>query len=134
MQRTFNQHPHLDLKNRAHLEMVEASFSPDFEPAVVSQVQELTKDQQKITSDSSVKDLRSILWSSIDNDDSLDLDQIEYAERLPDGNVHVMVGLPMSIRMCPRGQQLINMRRRTPPLSILASLHFRCCRKNSLPI
>jgi VacB/RNase II family 3'-5' exoribonuclease len=42
---------------------------------------------------SSARDLRSQLWSSIDNDTSRDLDQIEVAERLPNGNVKVLVGV-----------------------------------------
>jgi exoribonuclease-2 len=40
-----------------------------------------------------VRDLRGLLWSSIDNDTSKDLDQIEIAERLPNGDVKVMVGI-----------------------------------------
>ncbi|MGA9987337.1 MAG: RNB domain-containing ribonuclease [Terriglobales bacterium] len=40
-----------------------------------------------------VRDLRGLLWSSIDNDTSKDLDQIEVAERLPNGDVKVMVGI-----------------------------------------
>ena len=39
------------------------------------------------------KDLRSLLWSSIDNDTSKDLDQIEWAEQLPDGRIRVLVGV-----------------------------------------
>ena len=39
------------------------------------------------------RDLRSLLWSSIDNDTSKDLDQIEWAERLADGHIRVLVGV-----------------------------------------
>ncbi|MGA9532102.1 MAG: RNB domain-containing ribonuclease [Anaerolineales bacterium] len=38
-------------------------------------------------------DLRSLLWSSIDNDDSRDLDQLTVAEELPGGKVRVLVAV-----------------------------------------
>src|SRR6478609_11904727 len=40
-----------------------------------------------------VRDLRDRPWSSIDNDESRDLDQVEYAERLPDGSIRIVVGI-----------------------------------------
>src|SRR5262249_14836944 len=40
-----------------------------------------------------LKDLRDKPWSSIDNKESRDLDQIEYAERLTDGSVRLVVGI-----------------------------------------
>ena len=40
-----------------------------------------------------IQDLRNLLWSSIDNDTSKDLDQIEWAEQLPDGRIRVLVGV-----------------------------------------
>ncbi len=47
----------------------------------------------QLTPSDKVRDLRSLLWSSIDNDTSKDLDQIEVAERLPNGDVKVMIGI-----------------------------------------
>ena len=39
------------------------------------------------------RDLRSLLWASIDNDDSRDLDQLTVAERLDDGRAKVYVAV-----------------------------------------
>ena len=39
------------------------------------------------------KDLRQLLWASIDNDDSLDLDQLTVAEVLPDNKVKILVAV-----------------------------------------
>ena len=44
-------------------------------------------------SGANLQDLRSLLWSSVDNDESLDLDQIEVAEALPAGQFKLMVGI-----------------------------------------
>jgi exoribonuclease-2 len=53
-----------------------------------------------------VRDLRDRPWSSIDNDESRDLDQIEYAERLPDGSIRVVVGVADVDSLVPRGTPL----------------------------
>ena len=52
-------------------------------------------DPEKLLDDAQgrVKDLRALLWSSIDNSESLDLDQIEYCERGTSGEIIVKVAI-----------------------------------------
>src|ERR1700722_8634278 len=83
----------IDLKARAHQEMIAAGFVPDFEPAVLREVQVSKDKPNNKPVDGQVTDLRSLLWSSIDNPESKDLDQIEYVERLKDGTTRVMIAI-----------------------------------------
>ena len=67
-------------------------FDPDFSGAVHQQL-ETIGGQPAAASGPDVRDLRTTLWSSIDNDTSRDLDQVEAAERLPNGDIRVLVGI-----------------------------------------
>jgi exoribonuclease-2 len=84
---------HADLQELARQEMIAHGFEPEFPPAAQAQLQAITAHPPAIAPGSDVRDLRGLLWSSIDNDTSRDLDQIEVAERLPDGSVRVRVGI-----------------------------------------
>jgi VacB/RNase II family 3'-5' exoribonuclease len=80
----------IDLKVAAHLEMVRGGFEPDFSADVTREVQAM---HAAASPGPAVRDLRQLLWSSIDNPESRDLDQVEVAELLPNGDIKVMVGI-----------------------------------------
>ncbi len=80
------------LTERAHQAMMENGFEPEFSAAVFDQLNQIGKNGEPAP-DPSVQDLRSLLWSSIDNRRSRDLDQIEWAEKLPNGDIRVLVGI-----------------------------------------
>ena len=84
---------HIDLQATAKEIMRQHGFEPDFPPAVQQQLADLRAHPPQIAFGKDVRDLRNLLWSSIDNDTSRDLDQIEVAERLPNGNVKIQVGI-----------------------------------------
>ncbi len=73
--------------------MLAHGFEPNFPPATQQQLAEIRAHPPQLTPSDKARDLRGLLWSSIDNDTSRDLDQIEVAERLPNGAVKVMVGI-----------------------------------------
>lgn len=84
---------HFDLQSAARETMTEHGFQPDFPPEAQQQVQALQSQPAPLSAGGNVRDLRELLWSSIDNDTSRDLDQIEYAERQPNGDIRVRVGI-----------------------------------------
>ena len=84
---------HLDLQAVAKDVVRQHGFQPDFPPAVQQQLAQLRAHPPTISAGGAVRDLRDQLWSSIDNDTSRDLDQIEVAERLSNGDVKVLVGI-----------------------------------------
>jgi exoribonuclease-2 len=73
--------------------MLDHGFEPDFPPEIAPQLAQLKAHAPRVTPGADIRDLRNLLWSSIDNDTSRDLDQIEVAERLPNGNIKVLVGI-----------------------------------------
>ena len=84
---------HVDLQSVAKEIMQEYGFEPDFPAAVGQQLAQLRANPPALAAASDVRDLRQLLWSSIDNDTSRDLDQIEVAEKLQNGDVKVQVGI-----------------------------------------
>jgi exoribonuclease-2 len=85
----------------AHQAMVENGFSPDF-PKDAAREAETARPSKA----DDIVDLRHLLWSSIDNTESRDLDQIEVMEELPGGDVRVLVGIADVDALLPKGSAL----------------------------
>jgi len=83
----------INLQAIARQVMQAQGFQPDFPPETQKQLADIRAHPPQLTPSDKVRDLRSQLWSSIDNDTSKDLDQIEVAERLPNGDIKVMIGI-----------------------------------------
>ena len=80
-----------DLRSIARRAMIERGLLPDFSPAAMA---ELARIQTSATDRSpQVHDLTQLLWASIDNDDSCDLDQLTVATPRTDRSVTILVAI-----------------------------------------
>src|SRR5439155_1329290 len=71
--------------------MRERGLEPTMPPAALAEAAALKEAPR--TTEEPTRDLRPLLWCSIDNDDSRDLDQLSVAEPLPRGQVKVLVAI-----------------------------------------
>ena len=102
---TLDSPPARDLRARARQAMLEAGFAPDVPPAAAAEAAAL--DREQIAAQvAQVRDLRGLLWSSIDNADSRDLDQVEFAEHLPSGEIRLLVGIADVDAFVPAGSAI----------------------------
>ncbi|MBC7933510.1 MAG: RNB domain-containing ribonuclease, partial [Rubrivivax sp.] len=92
-----------DLRAIARRAMRDAGFDPDFPADVGRELQAAEREGDHFATDFSVRDLRGLLWSSIDNRESRDLDQVEYAERLAGGGFRLLVGIADVDAFVPKG-------------------------------
>src|SRR5205807_33322 len=92
-----------DLIARARQAMLDAGFRPEFPPEVLAEVKSISAESPQ--NSTPPKDLRSLLWSSIDNETSRDLDQIEYAERNPDGSYRLLIGIADVDSLVPKSSK-----------------------------
>jgi exoribonuclease-2 len=78
----MSQHQHVDLSRIARETMLEQGFHPDIPVKVHQEAQQI--DGSAAIANSGARDLRHLLWSSIDNATSRDLDQIEFITKEAD--------------------------------------------------
>jgi exoribonuclease-2 len=82
------------LQNIAHRTMLERGLLPDFSAEALAELERLQA--PAVTEDGLAedpRDMRDLLWASIDNDDSLDLDQLTVAVVMPGDKVKVLVAI-----------------------------------------
>ena len=79
------------LKDIADAAMQQRGLAPEFPAAAQQEAQALNP--VVVNADPLMRDLRTLLWCSIDNDDSRDLDQLTVAHQEADGSVRVLVAI-----------------------------------------
>jgi VacB/RNase II family 3'-5' exoribonuclease len=79
------------LQSIAHRVMLERGLLPDFSAEALTELAAIAA--PAATDDGPLRDLRGLLWASIDNDDSLDLDQLTVAEVLSGDTVKILVAV-----------------------------------------
>jgi exoribonuclease II len=84
--------PTQTLRSTAVAAMRQNGFEPEFSAEVMREIRSLN-DPSNDPLPHGCHDLRNLLWSSVDNRDSRDLDQIEVAERLADGSIRIRIGV-----------------------------------------
>jgi VacB/RNase II family 3'-5' exoribonuclease len=79
------------LMRAARQAMLDNGLLPDFDEAAANQAKTIVQPAQDPSPE--IRDLRNLLWASIDNDTSRDLDQLTVAEPLSSGSVRILVAI-----------------------------------------
>jgi VacB/RNase II family 3'-5' exoribonuclease len=93
-----------DLEGVARQAMIDRGLLPDFSPAALAQLNAIKGPAS--ASGSAIRDQRTLLWASIDNDDSRDLDQLSVAEALPGDAYKILVAIADVDSTVPMGSAL----------------------------
>ena len=111
--------------------MIENGFDTAAPSEAQQQAANLEQHPPAVVATPEIRDLRHLAWSSIDNDTSRDLDQLEVAKRQPDGAINVQVAIAdvdAFVRASVADRS--DWRRGKPPPSTPGSATFPCCRNS----
>jgi exoribonuclease II len=84
-------HHRSDLVRLSAIAMAERGLQAEFSAEVMQELKAYTRSAQE--TDTRILDLTGLLWCSIDNDDSLDLDQLSVCEAISSGGIKVLVAI-----------------------------------------
>ena len=73
--------------------IIETGLLPDFSHEAIGELACIQ--MPAVTDGEKVRDLRNILWASIDNDDTRDIDQLTAAQAMPENDVKILGTAPM---------------------------------------
>ncbi len=85
------------LQRIAHRAMLDRGLLPDFSTTVLTELDKIQAPAMQKGAlnytEHPIRDMRDLLWASIDNDDLYDLDQLTVAEAMPGGKVKILVAI-----------------------------------------
>ena len=103
MDQHIEQHREI-LERIAYTAMLERGLLPEFSKEDLAELERIGAPANVFRD--SIVDLTDLLWVSIDNDDSLDLDQTTTAEEMPEGRVKIYVAVADVDALVKKGTKL----------------------------
>ncbi|HKV13248.1 MAG TPA: RNB domain-containing ribonuclease [Thermoanaerobaculia bacterium] len=101
-----SEHQRAELAAIAEKAMRDRGFLPEFSPEAKAEAERMSEDLGGVPESRGVRDLRRLLWCSIDNDDTRDLDQLTVADPLSDGRIRVCVAVADVESRVPEGSAI----------------------------
>ncbi len=92
MNKTNEQRDRTRLGSLAHKAMLEHGLVPDFSKEVLAELA-MIKAPVSFPDKAGLVDMRNVLWCSLDNDESRDLDQLTAAEAMGNGKVKILIAI-----------------------------------------
>ena len=81
------------LQSIARRAMLERGLLPDFSTEAIAELARLQMQAGTANGSHGIRDMRNLLWASIDNDNSRDLDQLTVAEVISSGRIKIRVAI-----------------------------------------
>ena len=119
------------LQSIAQRAMMDRGLLPDFSPEALAELDRIQA--PAAANGEAIRDLTNLLWASIDNDDSRDLDQLTVAEAMPGDKVKILVAVADVDSIVKKGSAIDDHARHNTTSVYTAAKIFPCCLKSCPP-